>query len=80
MNILFIKHFVVGFMVSEVPRVSVFGYKYTFPYIGRVNQTKYQCITLSQCACITQRYGYDSVVHGYFVTMNIIYKYILFLI
>ena len=26
MNILFIKHFIVGFMVSEIPRVSVFGY------------------------------------------------------
>ena len=26
MNILFINNFVVGFMVSEIPRVSVFGY------------------------------------------------------
>ena len=26
MNILFITHFCVGFMVSEIPRVSVFGY------------------------------------------------------
>ena len=26
MNILFIKHFFVGFVVSEIPRVSVFGY------------------------------------------------------
>ena len=26
MNILFIKYFVVGFMVSEKPRLSVFGY------------------------------------------------------
>ena len=26
MNILFIKHFFVGFMVSEIPRVSVLGY------------------------------------------------------
>ena len=26
MNILFIKHFFVGFMVSEIPRVSIFGY------------------------------------------------------
>ena len=35
MNILFIKHFIVGFMVSEIPRVSVFGhcpYSVTFPY------------------------------------------------
>ena len=26
MNILFVKHFFVGFMVSEIQRVSVFGY------------------------------------------------------
>ena len=26
MNMLIIKHFFVGFMVSEIPRVSVFGY------------------------------------------------------
>ena len=35
MNILFIKHFFVGCMVSEIPRVSVFGYcpySVTFPY------------------------------------------------
>ena len=35
MNILFIKHFFVGFMVSEIPIVSVFGYypySDTFPY------------------------------------------------
>ena len=35
MNILFIKYFFVGFMVSEIPRVSVFGhcpYSVTFPY------------------------------------------------
>ena len=35
MNILFIKHFFVGFMVSDIPRVSVFGYcpySVNFPY------------------------------------------------
>ena len=35
MNILFIKHFFIGFMVSEIPRVSVFWhcpYSVTFPY------------------------------------------------
>ena len=35
MNILFIKHFYVGFMVSKIPRVSVFGhcpYSVNFPY------------------------------------------------
>ena len=26
MNILFIKHFFVGFMFSEIPRVSLFGH------------------------------------------------------
>ena len=26
MNIVVIKHFYVGFMISEIPRVSVFGY------------------------------------------------------
>ena len=34
MNMLFIKYFFVGFMVSEIPRVSVFGYcpySVTFP-------------------------------------------------
>ena len=36
MNILYIKHFFVGFMVSEIQRVSVFGhcpYSVTFPYV-----------------------------------------------
>ena len=34
MNIVFIKHLFVGFMVSEIPRVSVLGhcpYSVTFP-------------------------------------------------
>ena len=37
MNILLIKHLFVGFIVSEIPRVSVFRhcpYSVTFPYIG----------------------------------------------
>ena len=36
MNILLINIFFVGFMVSEIPRVTVFGhcpYSVTFPYI-----------------------------------------------
>ena len=36
MNIVFIKHFCVGFMVSEIHRVSVFGhcpYSVTFSYL-----------------------------------------------
>ena len=40
MNILFIKHFFVGFMVSEIPRVSVFGY---FPLHNECN-TRYYLI------------------------------------
>ena len=35
MNILLIKHFVVGFIVSEIPRVSVFGY---FPLHIKLNK------------------------------------------
>ena len=38
MNMLFIKLFFVGFMVSEIPIVSVFGhcpYSVTFPYLPR---------------------------------------------
>ena len=40
MNILFIKHFFEGFMVSEIPRVSVFGhcpYSVSFSYIYITN-------------------------------------------
>ena len=36
MNILFNKHFLIGFMVSEISRVSVFGhcpYSVTFPLL-----------------------------------------------
>ena len=37
MNIILIKYFLVGFMVSEISRVSVFvycQYSVTFPYIS----------------------------------------------
>ena len=40
MNILFNTFFFVGFMVSEIPRVSVFWhcpYSVTFPYILNTN-------------------------------------------
>ena len=40
MNFVFIKHFFVGVIVSEIPRVSVFGYcpySVTFPYIFIIN-------------------------------------------
>ena len=33
MNILYIKQFFVGFMVYEIPRVSVFGYFPLYIYI-----------------------------------------------
>ena len=36
MNILFVKHFCVGFIDSEIQRVSVFGhcpYAVIFPYV-----------------------------------------------
>ena len=53
MNILFIKHFFVGFMVSEIPRVSVIGhcpYSVTFPYwyylIYLINVTLFIVISL----------------------------------
>ena len=42
MNILFIKHFFVGFMVTEILRVSVFGY---FPLeVGYLYRKKYTLI------------------------------------
>ena len=51
MNILFINIFFVGFMVSEIPRVSVFGhcpYSVTFPYIHIQAILKFNlvCLTL----------------------------------
>ena len=36
MNILFIKNIFVRFMVSEIPRVSVFGYFPLYTYINFV--------------------------------------------
>ena len=38
MNIVFIQIVFVGFMVSEIPRVSVFGhcpFSVSFPYVNR---------------------------------------------
>ena len=48
MNILFSKHFFVGFMVSDIPRVSVFGhcpYSVNFPY-GQYSYRSFNYITL----------------------------------
>ena len=39
MNILLIQHFFIGFVVSKIPRVSVFGYfpySVTFPYKNNI--------------------------------------------
>ena len=45
MNILFIKYFFVGYMVSEIQRVSVFGhypYLVTFPYLNITSLLYYE--------------------------------------
>ena len=34
MNILSIKHYFVGFMVSEIPRVIIFGYFLIYQYVS----------------------------------------------
>ena len=50
MNMLSINIFVVGFMVSEIPRVSVFGhcpYSVTFPYIYILHESHYFIIYLN---------------------------------
>ena len=47
MNIVFIKHFILGFMVSEIPRVSVSGhcqYSVTLPYNEMKTSSVYRCI------------------------------------
>ena len=49
MNILFNKHFFVGFMVSEIPRVSVFGY---FPLCVNADKTEYNSKRISIESCI----------------------------
>ena len=62
MNILFIKHFFVGFMVSEIPR-SVFGhcpYSVTFPYKG-VSLTSNICIEIQQLS-ICKTYNFLGVI------------------
>ena len=48
MNILFINIFLVGFMVSEIPRVSVFGYFPLSRYIHIIVIFKFNlvCLTL----------------------------------
>ena len=59
MNILFIKHFFVGFMVSYIPRVSVFGhcpYSVTFPYILHIYMILYTLIYNIHGIKINHRY------------------------
>ena len=54
MNILFIKYFCVGFMVSEIPRVSIFGYfslhiySYIYIYIYTTNTRIYIIIIMNR--------------------------------
>ena len=55
MNILFIKHFFVGFMVSEIPIMSVFWhcpYSVTFPYYIYSMYTR-RIITMSASRDVT---------------------------
>ena len=59
MNILFIKHFFVGFMVSEIPRVSVLGYFPLFiSYIKRILLIFVGNVSKSRCLCHATNYIY----------------------
>ena len=58
MKILFINIFFVGFMVSEIPRVSVFGhcpYSVTFPYLQIYRQLYWSNSTRSPCNNLNAR-------------------------
>ena len=49
MNILFIKDFFVGFMISEIPRVSVFGhcpYSANFHYFDNINSIYFNFVLI----------------------------------
>ena len=53
MNILFIKHFIVGCIVSEIPRVSVFGHC-PFSVTSTIGLFIYICIVLpGNCTSLT---------------------------
>ena len=58
MNILLNKHFFVGFMVSEIPRVSVFGY---FPLgrAGHDTQKMYNRYNYNYTLFSNNRYYYN---------------------
>ena len=67
MNISFIKHFFVGFMISEIylgiPRVSVFGY---FPL-----RSIYVLLYTIIIVCIRRVYDKgDNVIDKYYVTKD----------
>ena len=75
MNILFIKHFFVGCMVYEIPRVSVFRhcpYSVTFPYIYILTYIK-STIVLYILSTIFEAFGksFLLLMHKY------VYKYYL---
>ena len=59
MNILFIKYFFVGFMVSEIPRVSVFCYFpldiYNTCYIYNNNQNLGMTMVNEEALCLSSR-------------------------
>ena len=63
MNILFINNFFVGFMISEIPRVSVFGY---FPLCVWVCARVYTRVRLTPCVyeCI---YNYSYIGASEFI-------------
>ena len=71
MNILLITIFFVGIMVSEIPRVSVFGhypYSVTFPYIRRMSygNTGYHYYSVYNLYCLFN-ISYHKHEMGYFV-------------
>ena len=77
MNILFITILFVGFMVSEIQRVSVFGhcpYSVTFPYRYRVMATSllYNYSLYSLQSFVTQLNVYNCN-HQFIIITN--YKY-----
>ena len=64
MNILFIKHYCVGVMVSEIPRVTLFGYPP--PHIN--------VLVLNRNACYPMRISYYQYRIIYIIEINIGYN------
>ena len=75
MNILFINIFFVGFMVSEIPRVSVFGYcpySVTFPYTV-FTVIKFKMLLFSFNYCFFQHLLNTNPIHLYYYCYSNIY-------